>query len=330
MMLLATLLCGWFTWGKGHETDTNSNSKRSSSETNLAEQTGVLEGMASGESMIALTKSLEHPPRSCYHEILFTINTDCTYLSEDLQKLLALRLTRCYYNVTGRIEEFPYKTREESQSSVMSSRVYAVYHSMRLHWQSICLFIKHVLFTDETTNSLTDILESMVESQIASNELREQIKNATTMITNSVHDLQRKMDNLMKDYESLLETDVLGISVEVVLEYVVYALILVRQAKFYISLGLIAIIIGTFLPNFLGPGIASTAAMIVIDRCIGKLWDHWFDSLLRKVTKAVFTCLLLAYPIFIFIQYWKLGNQESENPQEPEVHESKPEKAKSQ
>lgn len=270
--------------------------------TDVIEYASVLTDLPSGQDMLSLAKSLPFPSRSCYNEILFTLNTDCTYLSDELQKLLALRLTKCYYNVTGRLEDYPYQKQEHEQTSAMSSRVYAVYTAMRMHWRSICIFVKQVIFTEEASRSLADILHSMIESQMASIELREEINRTTVALTQTMNAVQAKVEKLLSDYDSMLQIEGLDVNIKSILDYILYAINIVSNGKFYISIALITLLLSIFIPKFAGPALFIAIIVTAADAAIGKFLPWWFKSWARIAFKGVFAALMFAYPVLVLVK----------------------------
>ena len=67
----------------------------------------IIKEHPSFKNLLYAIDEVRFPEYSCYSEVLVRLNIDCNNANEDQQKLLSIHFTQCYYNITGRLDEFP-------------------------------------------------------------------------------------------------------------------------------------------------------------------------------------------------------------------------------
>ncbi|OHS94611.1 hypothetical protein TRFO_10984 [Tritrichomonas foetus] len=259
------------------------------------------------DKFLKILNHISVPKRSCYNEILYHLQFDCEEANDEQQKTLALHFTQCYYNVTGKLDQFPSGPIDNLKTSQMSTAVYSVYTSMKAHWKNLCLFSKQNVFTEETSQSLVDLYSTIVESMHSIISLQKEL-NATSILLND--SLMNITTQLNKTIDNVNKIQVLFESFtgyfDIVKTFIDYSVDTLHQIQFYAIVIIIAFFFALYLPKMLVPVTLLTILFSSIDNFLGKRVLMWNDSIYRTLTKIVYSMLCFSYPT-IQIIYFLIG-----------------------
>ena len=287
-----------------HLVFTSSNEAQNSSDHSSIIEMDSMPDFDGGIELLNLVDTVPLPSVSCYTEVLFSLDTDCVETTDDELKKISLRLTKCYFNITGRLEQFPYHFPEEHQTGEMSAQVYAIYTTMKLHWRNICMFMKQLVFTEEASRSLVDLLDGMIKETASLRRLQQQLEDMSERLNQSVTDVRTQFSKVVKELDILLNISGFDTTVVAIFEYINQAIQILEHAKFYLSIGVTVSVISLFLPGFVGPITFATIVAIWIDKYIlPKL--GLTHAVFRGMFKATYVIFCCGFPVMKIVKMFR-------------------------
>ena len=251
--------------------------------------------------LINLIDTVPFPSISCYTDVLFSVSTDCATTTDDELRTLALRLTKCYFNITGRLDQYPYEAPEEDQTGEMSAQVYAIYTTMKLHWRNICMFMKQIVFTEEASKSLVELLHGMIKETMSLRKLQRQLQEMSERLNKSVSEVRTQFGKVSRELDVLLSVAGFDTTFIAIFEYIDLAISIVEQAKFYLAIGVTVSVISLFLPGLMAPMLFVTAVSVAIDRILGR-FSGWNGSIFRASFKLTYLIVCCAFPVIRIVR----------------------------
>ena len=251
--------------------------------------------------LINLIDTVPFPSISCYTDVLFSVSTDCATTTDDELRTLALRLTKCYFNITGRLDQYPYQAPEDDQTGEMSAQVYAIYTTMKLHWRNICMFMKQIVFTEEASRSLVELLHGMIKETMSLRKLQRQLQEMSERLNKSVADVRTQFGKVSRELDTLLSVAGFDTTFIAIFEYIDLAISIVEQAKFYLAIGVTVSVISLFLPGLMAPMLFVTAVSVALDRILGR-FSGWNGSIFRASFKLTYLIVCCAFPVIKIVR----------------------------
>jgi hypothetical protein len=200
--------------------------------------------------------------------------------------MIALRFTKCFYNISGLINAFAVDASEDDQIAKMSSQTYQIYTMFKHHWRNICHFVKQLVFSEETAKSIIDLLHSMIASTVAIHELREEVNRTTAQLNATILKVRNQVDNTTNYVDFLfISFGSLGVHLNIVREFLDLALFLVDNLKYYFALLIVLAVFGIFVPKIIGPVIFVSIVVFASDRALASIYGWWIESKLRAVSR---------------------------------------------
>lgn len=247
------------------------------------------------DEMMELVAALPFPSVSCYSEVLSSLGTQCIEETDSQLKKIALRLTHCYFNVTGRMAEYPPVDSWVDATGEMSVPVYATYTTMKLHWRHLCLFAKQLVFTTEASRSLVSLVDSILESNLAVTELTLKLDKMARLLNESALNIETKLERVTAALDMLL--GITGINTESVLDFLDLAIEIITRARFYIAIGSIVVLISSVIPGIVRPTILVMCVAIWADGMLARTFETWEGCIVRSMVKVLYAvcCVIPAY-----------------------------------
>lgn len=257
-----------------------------------------------GDRFIKLLNDINVPKRSCYNEILYQLQFDCEDANEEQQRILALHFTQCYYNITGKLNEFPTGIIDELKTSMMSQSVYSIYTSMKAHWKNLCQFAKQNVFTEQTSNSLIDLYQSILESMNSILSLKKELNETSQFFNKSFSNMTTQINRTAKNIEEIqaLFESFTGYF-DTIHTFIQYASTTLHQMKFFSLIIIITLLFALYIPKMLIPVTAITIVFGFIDRFIRKNIEGWNNSFYRQIFKYTYAIICFSYPAFLIFKY---------------------------
>jgi hypothetical protein len=218
--------------------------------------------------------------------------------------LIALRLTKCFYNLSGLIHLFPVTEHECNQTSKMSGSAYSIFLMMKFHWTNLCHFSKDMAFTGEVSQGLAQLFRSMISWSPVMREFRHEMRTIVREMKVGIEDLDQKAENLTKtatSIEAALED--FGHYVDIASNMMDLALFLVDNLTFYFTALVFLGFFGIVIPRIVGPAVFATIVLFVGDRILAVRWSWWNDSGLRYCARQTYAFLWIFYPVAIIIRF---------------------------
>ncbi|GFT15678.1 gamete expressed protein, partial [Nephila pilipes] len=117
---------------------------------------------------------------SCWKEALSNLQYSCKHLTEEIQSKLALSFTNCFLEYSG---SATCPCPEEEPISVCltnsSDRIFSTYTEFFTHTQSICHYLQHREWQEQTQKTVDMLNEN---SEIVSKKLDESSKSQTKIL----------------------------------------------------------------------------------------------------------------------------------------------------
>lgn len=279
-----------------------------------------------GDRFIDLLNNINIPKRSCYNEILYKLKFDCEKANEEQQRILALHFTQCYYNITGKLHLFPTDTIDQLKISSMSQPVYSVYTLMKSHWKNLCQFSKQNIFTEETSHSLIDLYQSIIESMNSILSLKKELKETSQFFNDSFTNMTIQINKTSKNIEEIQALfESFSGYFDSIHKFINYASSILNQMKFFSLVIIIALFFAMYIPKMLVPVTILTIIFGCLDRFLGNHLSNWDNSFYRQILKYTYALTCFSYPAFLIFKYiislFKFILSLSKN--ENDVHNSK-------
>lgn len=257
-----------------------------------------------GEKYLNILEHIKFHEKSCYNDILYNLKFDCEKANEEQQRLLALRFTQCYYNITGKLDIFPTNVADDLKTSFMQQSVYSTFTSMKTHWKNLCQFSKQNIFTEETSTSLLDVYHEIFDSMSQIMNFARQINETEQSLNES---LTKNNVGLGQNVESAKQLFVLIDNLFTIFDNFAHSanlfLITIRRMEYYTGILLFALFFAMYIPFMLFHVIASTAIVMAIDYCLNCYFPTWNSSTYRSIMRWMYGFVCLAYPINLLIKY---------------------------
>lgn len=258
------------------------------------------------DRFIEILDSIKVPQRSCYNEILYKLQFDCEKANEEQQRILSLHFTQCYYNITGKLDQFPTGIIDELKTSMMSQSVYSVYTSMKAHWKNLCQFSKQNVFTEQTSSSLIDLYQTILESMNSILSLKEELKETSQFFNDSFTNMTVQINKTAKNVEEIqVLFDSFGGYFDSIQKFIKYASTTLNQMKFFSLIIIIALFFAMYIPRMLVPVSILTFLFGCIDRYFGNYFTNWNNSFYRQIFKYVYALICFSYPALLIFKYLK-------------------------
>jgi hypothetical protein len=266
--------------------------------------TEFIQSFNAGEAFTDLIDSLPFPELMCYDEILAGLKTDCALESEEESKRIALRLTKCFYNLSGMIHLFPVNESESSQTGKMSGSVYSIYLMMKFHWTNLCHFSKNMAFTEEVSHNLVQLFRSMISWSPIMKEFRQEMREIVRQMKLGVDDLGSKAQNLTATTSSIrIALSDLRHYIETASDLMDLALFLVDNLTFYFTTLVLFGFFGIVIPRIVGPAVFTTILVFIADRCLIGRFEFWRRSSVRNIAHCAYAAFWLIYPVITIARF---------------------------
>ena len=203
---------------------------------------------------ISLLTNISIPKRSCYNEILYQIQFDCEDANDEQQKILALHFTQCYYNITGRIDQFPTGVVDELKTSQMSASVYSTFTSMKAHWKNLCLFAKQNVFTEETSQTLVDLYDTMIESMKSIIDLQKELNETAQLLNDSLYNISIQINKTIENINNIEKLfDSFTIYFDIIKKFIDTSINTIHSMKIYAEIAILIVLLIIYFPKLINP-----------------------------------------------------------------------------
>ncbi|KAH0787833.1 hypothetical protein GPJ56_008182 [Histomonas meleagridis] len=258
----------------------------------------IIKEHPSFKNLLDAIDEVQFPEYSCYSEVLVRLNIDCNNANEDQQKLLSVYFTQCYYNITGRLDEFPTSYPDEEKIQHMQSHVYGTYVTMKTHWSNLCHFAKQSIFNEETAKQLISLFKSVVDSSNAIKDMNDAMNESARSLNVSVHNITKKLES-GKEFLTNIGTQILkfNVSLKAMTEIIMKPLEHIEQVKIFFLMAIISVFIGIFLPEILIPLLMLTAIFYFGDSAMRQRYD-WYNGYVRTIMKILYLVISASYPLY--------------------------------
>lgn len=256
------------------------------------------------DRLLAILNNIEIPRRSCYNDILYKLQFDCEKANEEQQKILAIHFTQCYYNVTGKLDQFPVEVIDNLKTSMMSPSVYSVYTSMKTHWKNLCRFSKQSVFTAETSHSLFQLYQKMVESMNSMVSFKKQINETFQVLNNSFSNITIQLEETAKNIDEMFAMfESFTKYLDPIISFIKYASEALYQMKFFSLVIIITLFFAIYIPKMIIPVTLLTVIFCFIDHFLGNHISKWNNSLYRQIFYYIYALTCFSYPAYLIIKY---------------------------
>ena len=250
------------------------------------------------KELFSIMETLDAPEEDCYSTSYRKLNFNCDKLTEEEKRVLTLRFTKCYFNITHRLSDFPSQYPEDQQPQMMSPSTYSVYNSFKLHITNLCFYARERTFSDQTTDALFSLFNGVVNTVKSTQNYVDAInKNSEALLekVKTIEEKQQQNINILHLLGSLLE-NFIG-SIRGVTATTAATIDSLERYKLYFVILISTLIIAYFLPEILIPSILLTVLFLIIDMKLTKTSPWWNDSILRKAMRLVYMTTCTTYPL---------------------------------
>ena len=250
------------------------------------------------KELFSIMETLDAPEEDCYSTSYRKLNFDCDKLTEDEKRILTLRFTKCYFNITHRLSDFPSQYSEDQQPQMMSPSTYSVYNSFKLHITNLCFYARERTFSDQTTDALFGLFNGVVNTVKSTQNYVEAInKNSQDLLekVKTIEEKQQQNIDILHLLGSLLENFIS--SIKGVSATTAATIDNLERYKFYFVILISTLIIAYFLPEILIPSILLTVLFLIIDMKLTKNVQWWDQSFVRKMMRLIYMAACSTYPV---------------------------------
>ena len=249
--------------------------------------------------LVDIVDNLEFPVQSCYSEIVARLNINCNTNDPEEQKFYALEFTKCYYNITNRLDEFPCDENVKDITSNMSPETYAIYTVMKTHLRNLCHFAKQSQFNEETSKQLINLFKSVIDSSKTIEDMNQTMNSSFISLTHSIITISEQLKqgqhilNVIKNQTLNFEN-----SIKSMAELLSKPLEHLENVKTFFLMVIISFFIGIFLPEILIPMLLLTTIYFFSEKALRKYFDWWNDSYCKLILKIFYFGICASYPLY--------------------------------
>ncbi|OHT06776.1 hypothetical protein TRFO_05465 [Tritrichomonas foetus] len=251
------------------------------------------------KELVEIVDNLEFPYQSCYSDILSRLNVDCNTNDPEEQRYLALHFTQCYFNITNRLDEFPYDIADKDKTPQMSSHVYSIYTVMKTHLRNLCHFAKQSMFNEETSRQLINLFKSVIDSSKTIEDMNQTMNSSFISLTNSISTISEQL----KQGQHILmvirnQTITFETSVKAMTEVLKKPLEHLANVKAFFLMVIVSFFISMFLPEILLPMLLLTAVYFFGEKSLSNYFEWWEKSYFKIGLKIVYFAVCASYPLY--------------------------------
>ncbi|EAY22206.1 hypothetical protein TVAG_093800 [Trichomonas vaginalis G3] len=292
-------------------------------DTNIAEKESsrIYEGLRNGKQMkelvnveemkknypaskdfINTVEGIGFPKLDCYSDVLKDLQYNCDVLTESQRELLALKFTKCYFNITNRLEQFPHELPESQQIQNMSLATYSTYQILKIHVTHLCYFARDTLMNSITSDRLIYLFDCVVSSSKSIESYSNEFEQTSTQLQGTVADINEKLQKGKESMDLIVKLisnfqDRLGS----ITHFLEKANNTINSLSLYIIVLLCTFTIAYYLPETLIPVIILTLALYFGDKKLMGKYDWWIASKTRKGLRLLYLALCASYPAYISV-----------------------------
>lgn len=246
-----------------------------------------------------IVDDLEFPYQSCYSEVVSRLNANCNTEDPDQQRALSIQFTKCYYNITNKLYEFPSTGSDEEILHDMSSEVYTIYTVMKQHLRNLCHFAKQTMFNEETSKQLVNLFKSVIDSSRTIEEMNHTMNVSFRSLTNSIITIGEQLQQGQFILNSIgNQTIRYEQSVKKMAEALKKPFEHIENVKMFFLMVIISFFISFFLPEILLPMLSITLIYFFSDKSLKNRFEWWETSYLRVFMKFIYFALCASYPVY--------------------------------
>jgi hypothetical protein len=161
----------------------------------------------------------------------------------------------------------------------------------------MCLFAKQLSFTEQASESLVDLLNTMIASAMAIQKLQGDLLKVGIILNRTVSEIEQEMVNTTADLNKLSKMFIhLDQSFSILTAFLDFAILMGQRAKFCLGVGLFILTVGIFVPGLLRITVFASLCAIFGDRMIAMKWKSWDFSLCRFIGLRLWGILCCVYP----------------------------------
>lgn len=251
------------------------------------------------KELVDIVDGLEFPFQSCYSDVVARLNVDCNTNDPDQQKKLSIQFTKCYFNITNKLYEFPNSTSDEEILHDMSSSVYTIYTVMKQHLRNLCHFAKQTMFNEETSRQLVNLFKSVVDSSKTIEDMNHTMNVSFKSLTNSIFTIGEQLKQGQNFLNAIGNQSIhYEKSVKKMAEALKKPFEHIENIKMVFLMVIIILFISNFLPEILLPLLLLTFVYFLGDKSFNDRFDWWSDSYLRIIMKFLYFAIFASYPIY--------------------------------
>ena len=246
-----------------------------------------------------IMETMDIQEEDCYSTAYRNLDYNCDKLTEEEKKTLSLRFTKCFFNITHRMKDFPYYYPEDEQTSNMNENTYAIFSAIKLHITNLCFSARRTKIYEETSGALLNLFKGVVDSMKSTQKYIESFNKNTQKILEKVQKIEEKQDenkHILSDLNSLMG-NILD-SIKGISSMLASSIKYLEKYKFFCVIFISALIIAYFLPEVLIPVILLTIVFLLVDIKLGRRNSWWDDSLPRSLMKTVYLTAVCTYPMY--------------------------------
>ena len=166
------------------------------------------------------------------------------------------------------------------------------------------MFMKQLVFTEEASRSLVELLHGMIRETLQLRLLHRQLQIMSKKLNETVSDVKTQVGRVIRELDNLLSLAGFDNAFLGIFEYIDLAITIAEQAKFYFSITVVVGVMTIFIPGFLGPLLFITVIAILIDRSLHASF-FWPDSIFRHMFRLLYIVVCCAYPVYTVWRHLK-------------------------
>lgn len=251
------------------------------------------------KELVDIVDNLEFPFQSCYSEVVSRLNADCDTEDPNQQRSLAIQFTKCYFNITNKLDEFPNCTSDDEIMRSMTDQVYGIFVTMKQHLRNLCHFAKQTMFNEETSRQLVNLFKSVVDSSKTIEDMNHTMNVSFKSLANSIFTIGEQLkhgQNILNEIwnQSIYYEE----GVKKMAESLKKPFEHIENVKMFFLMVIIIFFISFFLPEILLPMLLVTFAYFLGDKSLKNRFSWYDDSYLRIFIKLIYFSLCASYPLY--------------------------------
>lgn len=245
----------------------------------------------------------------CWTKAIESLTTDCEDATIDDRRHVAIKFTKCYYEVSGRKHEFPSISvgvmdsydRDQMIIEAMQDRfrdTYPVFKAMELRFESLCSFTKQCLFNQVTAENLVHLFESVMNSTHAVDMFSDILRSTSEDIdktTSSLHAKVLERDQQLSSIEKRFSKIANGL--EQSLALILNPFKHIENAKRILLVIVISCVVLFFAPSLLAPFLFVTILTSIVDSFLNKHLKLWDGSTGRAFLMLLGGVIMITFPV---------------------------------